>query len=169
MDSNSLTPLLLLWVLILTLLIGVALRRPSCGLVISYCFQMWMLYWLGALIHAFPWSDLPETDLVVLGFQQATWGIAAFAAGAIMVAPALGKAMLGKDVPETLPEEWEVEMDPAAARRCLKMGLISYFILAPTIGRLRGLNAVAATSAQLVVAGCCLQSWMAWHKDGKAG
>jgi hypothetical protein len=169
MDSNSLTPLLWSWVFVLFPLIGWALRRPSSGLVVSYCFQMWMLYWLAALIHALPWAQLPETDLVVLGFQQATWGIAAFAVGAIVAGPALGKAMLGKGVPQTLPEELHVEMDPAVARRYLKMGLISYFILSPTIGRLRGLNAISATAAQLVVAGCCLQSWMAWHRSGKAG
>jgi hypothetical protein len=171
MDSNSLTPLLFLWVLIFVPLIAMALRRPSCGLVISYCFQMWMLYWLGALIHALPWAELPETDLVELGFQQATFGIAAFAAGVVLAAPALGKAILGKDIVQTLPDALQVEpeMDTSAARRFLKMGLISYFILAPTIGRLKGLNAVSAAAAQLVVAGSCLQAWMAWHRSGKAG
>jgi hypothetical protein len=169
MDNKGLMPLLWLWVLILLPLIGWALRRPSSGLVLSYCFQMWMLYWLGALIHALPWSDLPETDLVVLGFQQATWGMAAFAVGAIVAGNALGKAMVGKNIPQPLPDPSQVEMDPAAAGRYLKMGLISYFILSPTVGRLRGLNAISATAAQLVVAGCCLQAWMAWHRIGKAG
>ncbi len=169
MDSSALPPLLWAWVLILFTVIYVVLRRPSCGLVMSYCFQMWMLYWVGALIHALPWADLPETDLTVLGFQQATWGIGAFAVGVIAVGTRLGKAIAGKGVSESLSDETQVEMDPAAARRILMMGMISYFILGPTIGRFRGMNALPAAASQLVVAGSCLQAWMAWHKSGKAG
>ena len=168
MDSNSLTPLLWTWGFIILPLLYLVVRRPSSGLVASYCFQMWMLYWLGALIHVFPWAELPETDHVELGFQQATWGIAAFAVGVVAFGPLLGRAMLGKGVPETVPEGFQVEMDPAIARRYIKMGLISYFILAPTVGRINGLNGVGSAASQLVVAGCCLQSWIAWNRGGKA-
>jgi len=169
MDKGSLTPLLWLWVLLLVPFIAAMLRRRSCGLVISFCFQMWMLYWLGALIHALPWSELPETDLVVLGFRQATLGMCAFAVGVLACGTGLGKAIVGRNVPLTPPEPSEVEMDPAAPRRFLKLGLISYFLLAPTLGRIPGMNALPAAASQLVVAGCCLQAWMAWHKEGKPG
>jgi hypothetical protein len=167
MDSNPLTPLLWSWVLILLPLTFVVLRRPSCGLVLSYCFQMWMLYWLGALIHTFPWSDLPDTDLVLLGFQQATWGIAAFAIGVIMAGPAIGTKMLGNT--QMPPAGFEPEMDITKARRYIMMGLISYFIIRPTLGRIPGLNAVPASASELVVTGCCLQAWMAWKSSGKPG
>jgi len=167
MDSDSLPPLLWAWGFIVIPLLYLVVRRPCSGLVASYCFQMWMLYWLGALIHVFPWSELPDTDHVVLGFQQATWGMAAFAAAAIIAGPALGRLMLGKGVPETVPEGFQVEMDPASARRYIKIGLISYFILAPTVGRINGLNGVGAAASQLVVTGCCLQSWIAWQRGGK--
>src|SRR5579863_9330545 len=124
MDSNSLTPLLLAWGFIVIPLLYVVARRPCSGLVASYCFQMWMLYWLGALIHVFPWAQLPDTEYVVLGFQQATWGIAAFAAGTLMAGPALARTMLGKGVPENVPQGFQVEMEPASARRYIKIGLI---------------------------------------------
>jgi hypothetical protein len=169
MGEPSSVPLLFAWGVILIPLIWVTLRRPSCGLVISFCFQMWMLYWLGALIHAFPWAELEDTEHVVLGFQQATWGLAAFALGVIAAGPALGAALLGPGVPHKVPDGFRVEMDPARARRYIKIGLISYFIIRPTIGSISGLTAVAVAASQLVVTGCCLQSWMAWNRAGKAG
>lgn len=128
-----------------------------------------MLYWLGALIHAFPWADLPETDFVVLGFQQATWGLAAFTVGLLVASKSLGKAILGRGVREPAGDGSDVEMDLAKARKYLMLGLVSYFILAPTIGRIKGLNALAAVTSQMVVSGACLQAWMVWHRSGKAG
>jgi hypothetical protein len=169
MDSAGLTPLLWEWVLILVPLLYIVMRRPSSGLVASYCFQMWMLYWLGAVIHVFPWAELPDTDYVALGFQQATWGMAAFAVGAIVAGPVFGGAMLGKGVPKRVPDGFQAGMDPAIARKYIMMGLISYFILGPTLGHISGLQAAPAAASQLVVTGCCLQSWMAWHREGKAG
>jgi hypothetical protein len=168
-DSAPLVPLLYLWILILGVIVFVVLKRPSCGLAMSYCFQMWMLYWLGALIHVFPWSELPETEYVVLGFQQATWGIAAFAIGLIVASKPLGKAILGKKTPEPTGDGSNIEMDLMKARKYISLGLISYFVLAPTIGRLRGFNALPAAASQLVVSGCCLQAWMVWHRSGKSG
>jgi hypothetical protein len=169
MGDPSTTPLLIVWAVILFPLLWVTLRRQSCGLVFSYCFQLWMLYWLGALIHAFPWADLEDTEHVVLGFQQATYGLAAFALGVIAAGPAFAEAMLGLGVPRKVPDGFQVEMDPSRARRYIKIGLIAYFILKPTVGRIPGLTAAVVAASQLVVTGCCLQSWMAWNKDGKAG
>jgi hypothetical protein len=169
MGSDGLTPLLWAWGLILGPLFFVLMRRPSAGLVASYCFQMWMLYWLGAVIHAFPWAQLPDTEYVVVGFQQATFGMAMFAFGALAAGPGLARAMMGKGVPKNVPEDFAVEMDPARARKYITMGLISYFLLGPILGRIPGLQAVPAAASQLVVSGCCLQSWMAWHREGKAG
>ena len=168
-DSGALLRLLWEWGFILIPLLYIVMRRPSSGLVASYCFQMWMLYWLGAVIHTFPWADLPDTEYVVKGFEQATWGMAAFAVGAIVIAPGFARAMMGNTVPREVPDGFEAEMDPAKARKYITMGLISYFILRPTLGRITGFQAVPAAASQLVVTGCCLQSWMAWHKDGKAG
>lgn len=168
MDSG-LTLLLAEWGLILGILLAVVLSRPGAGLVASYCFQMWMLYWLGGAIHALPWVELPDTEHVVLGFTQATWGIAAFAIGALVAGPALSGVMLKTGVPRNVPDGLPVDMDATKARKYITMGLISYFFLRPTIGRIAGLNAVPMAASQLVVSGCCLQSWMAWHKNGKPG
>jgi hypothetical protein len=169
MDSSQLIPLLWVWGLILLPLIALVMRRPGCGLVASFCFQMWMFYWLGGLIHAFPWADLENLDLTLLGFQQATYGLAAFAVGVLIAGPALGGMMLGKQASQTPPAAFELDLDMTKPRRYIRMGLISYFILIPTIGRYPGMKAVPTAASQLVVTGCCLQAWIAWHKSGKPG
>jgi hypothetical protein len=169
MDSNPLVPLLWAWAFILLPLIVLVLRRPGCGLVPSFCFQMWMLYWLSALIHVFPWSELPGTEETTLGFQQATYAVAAFAVGVALAGPVLAGAMLGTGVPHKPPAGFEPEMDVTKARKYIMMGLISYFVLTPTIGRIQGFNAIPVAVSQLVVTGSCLQAWMAWHRSGKPG
>src|SRR5215813_9692943 len=89
-------PGLCVWVVALLYLVRQTWRQPSSGLILAYCFQMWMLHWIGGLIHALPWADLPESDFVALGFQQSTYGIASFALGAGLLGTRVGKAIVAK-------------------------------------------------------------------------
>jgi nitrate reductase NapE component len=162
MDKAQFTPLLAAWIAILVPLVVISWRSRSVGLVAAYCFQMWMFYWLGTALHAFPWSELDEDEAVFLGFQQATYAVAAFAAGALLLGPLLGRFVLGKMRPEP-----SGAADSSIPRRYTICGLIAYFVLAPTIGRLPGMNAIPAVASQLVVIGCCLQCWLAWHLRGR--
>jgi hypothetical protein len=163
-DKSVFVPLLAAWGIALAPLIYVTFRRPASGFVASYCFQMWMFYWLGALVHSFPWSDLPDSDAVADGFRQATFGILAFAAGVLLLGPALGKAILHKQ-----GTDGESSVDPRMPRKYITAGLISYFVLAPTIGRIPGLNAVPMIGSQLIIVGLCLRCCLAWRRSGNAG
>lgn len=164
MDKSVFFPLLAMWGAAIIPLVYVTFRRPSSGFVASYCFQMWMLYWLCAMIRALPWSDLPDSDLVAEGFRQATFGILAFSAGALLLGPALGKAILSKQ--GTLVED---VVDPQMPRKLITAGLVSFFVLTPTLGRIPGLQAVPAIGSQLVVVGLCLRCWRASRTSGTAG
>jgi hypothetical protein len=163
MDKSQFIPLLAAWIVIFVPLVIICWRSRSVGLIAAYCFQMWMFYWLGTALHAFPWSELNEDEAVFLGFQQATYAIAAFAAGALLLGPLLSKSILVKMRPEPAGPA-----DSSIARRYTVCGLVAYFVLAPTIGRLPGMNAIPAAASQLVVIGCCLQCWMAWHLKGRS-
>jgi hypothetical protein len=164
-DKSTLIPFLVLWGVAIAPLLYQVGRLPSCGLVAGYLFQMWMLHWIGALVHAFPWSELPDTELVAAGLEESTVAIIAFAVGAIVAGPALSRAMLGKSPVLTRIGE----LDSKIPRTYILMGIISYFVLAPTIGQFPGLNAVPAAGSQLVIVGCCLMCWNAWHRKGKTG
>lgn len=163
MDKSQFTPLLAAWIVILIPLFIAGWRSRSVGLVGAFCFQMCMFYWLGAALHALPWSELDGDDAVFLGFQQATCAMAAFAAGALLLGPSLGKSILGKVRPEP-----PGSIDSSVPRRYAICGLVAYFVLAPTIGRVPGMNAIPAAASQLVVIACCLQCWFAWHLKGRA-
>jgi hypothetical protein len=137
-------------------------RQPSSGLILAYCFQMWMLHWIGGLIHALPWADLPESDFVALGFRQSTYGIAAFAVGAAFLGTRLGTAMIGKT------DEKSSIASSDLPRIYVIVGVVFYFALAPILGKIRGLNFLPAIGSQFVIVGCCLSCWRAWHKSGRA-
>ena len=163
MEKSQFTPLLAAWIVVLVPLFIAGWRSRSVGLVAAFCFQMWMFYWLGAALHALPWSELDEDEAVLLGFQQGTYAMAAFAAGALLLGPGLGKTILGRIRPEPAGA-----IDFSVPRRYTICGLVAYFVLAPTIGSIPGMNAIPACASQLVVVGCCLQCWLAWHLKGRA-
>ena len=58
-----------------------SLEGAGAGLMLAYCFQMIMLYWIGAAVHVLPWADLPDDRPGLLGLQQSTYAVIAFAMG----------------------------------------------------------------------------------------
>ena len=159
-DSTDLAPYLILWIFALALLVWKTWRKAGAGLMLAYCFQMFILYWVGAAAHVLPWSNLPSTDYVYLGFQQATWGLLSFAFGAIAIGP-----RVVKQITQKIPSQ--IAPDLRLPRAYIVYGIFSYFLLAPTLGRLKGFGAIASVGSQLVVVGCCLNCWKAWQTGGK--
>jgi hypothetical protein len=113
---------------------------------------MFLFYWIGAGIHALPWAALPETELVQAGFEQATYGLLSFVFGATCLAPVLARRLIA-----------EQTVLPGAARSLgrlyLLIGVISYFILMPLLGRLPSMSAVLSVGTQLLITGMCLLCW----------
>jgi len=161
MDSSAFVPDLFVWLVALAYLVYQTWRQPSTGLVLSYCFQLWMLYWLAGFIHALPWANLPNSDTSLQGFQQSTYGLVAFTVGASLLGPRLGRWIVAK-------RDTQMDAaDPRLARSYLIFGIVSYLALAPTVGTIAGLNWLTAIGSQFVVVGCCLACWQAWHSGGR--
>jgi hypothetical protein len=161
MEKIDLIPYLCVWAVALPLVIWQTWRAAGAGLMLAYSFQLFMLYWIGAMVHALPWAELPEDDYVYLGIQQSTYAVVAFALGSVALGPWLAKRFQkGRAQEQIVP-------DLGLPRAYITYGIVSYFILAPTIGRVSGFNAVAAVGSQLVVVGCCLNCWKAWNTGGK--
>jgi hypothetical protein len=159
LEKADFLPYLAVWAIILAIVIWQTWRNAGAGLVLSYCFQLFLLHWLGAIMHALPWSELPQTELTFLGFQQSTHAIAAFAFGSLVLAPFLAKRLESR-------QQRAASASPKLARTYILFGALSYFVLAPTLGRLSGFSAIAAVGSQLVVVGCCLRCWNAWNSKG---
>jgi hypothetical protein len=139
---------------------------------LSYVCQMLMLYWVGAWMHAFPWGDLEGSttngvaslwslEVVFLGLQQSTYAIVAFTVGALAIGPLVANGLPTRQRIPTVPDE-------QLPRLYILYGIGSYMIMAPTLGKVHGFNAIGAVGAQLVVVGCCLNCWRAWWKGGTA-
>lgn len=154
-DKLEFLPYLTIWLVVLAFVVWLnwtRFPRRGVGLVLSYCFQLWLLYWVGAVIHALPWSELPNTGLVFLGLQQSTYALVAFVVGSLAGSFLIQKRSSADERPVTVP-------DARLPWTYVISGMACYGILLPTIGRLPSLMALTAVGQQLVVVGCCLKAW----------
>jgi hypothetical protein len=156
--KQELIPYLAVWVLLLTWVARRASGRPEtgAGVVLAYVFQMWLLYWIGAAIHALPWSLLPDTEVTLLGFEQATIAMGMFLLGCALSPGGSRKA-----------DGWtagELRAQGGASLPLLYVlaGLVFSAILSRVIGSLPSLNALTAVGQQMIVVGLCLGVWAAW-------
>jgi hypothetical protein len=152
--------LYVVWPLVTAILIARSWRGHSAGLALTYSFQLWLFYWLGAFVHALPWAELPDTDVVNLGFEQATYGLAAFVGGCLAVLPIVGARLSGRARVTYAP-------DPKLSQAYVVAGLIGYLLM-PVLNRLPSMNAVSAVATQLIVVGISLGCWKAWLDRSRA-
>jgi hypothetical protein len=158
--QGELVKYLLAWLPLLGALVASSWKRGSqgVGLALAASFQFWLLYWLGAFLHALPWTSLPQTDLSLLGFEQATYALTALAIGCLS-----GKAVERRFLHARSPRLYSPH--PQLPGLYMAAGVCAYVILSPTIGRLPTLNALTAVATQLTVVGLCLGTWKA-HREG---
>jgi hypothetical protein len=159
-QDNELIVYLVAFAVALAVIVHQTWRNPGAGLLLAYAFQLGMFYWAGAFVHALPWADLEQGDMVLLGFKQGTYAIAAFAAGAVILGPSVLKGVLAKR------KMTGSSADPRLPRAYILYGILFYFVLKPTLGQVKGFNAISAVGAQLAVVGCCLLAWKAWCQGG---
>src|SRR5215471_20481368 len=129
MDSPSLIPYLVVWAIAIMLVVWQTWRTSGAGLMLAYCFQMLMLYWVGAAVHILPWAALPDSDQVARGFQQCTYAAVAFAVGSLVLGSWLVKLLTGNQLEQSTP-------NPGLPRAYIVYGICSYFVLAPTLGKI---------------------------------
>lgn len=159
MDPRSeLLPYLLLWagVLIYLVVRSWTARGQGVGIVLAYCFQLWLLYWVGALIHALPWAFLPDAEFVVAGFRQATFALLAFAAGSTLIGPKVAARFTSRG------RSGGSTPSPLLPVAYMIAGVVSFTVLAPLLGRLPSFAALTSLGAQLILVGLCLACWRAW-------
>jgi hypothetical protein len=159
MDKSDLIPYLCVWAAAAIVIVWQTWRNFGAGLVLSYCFQLFLLYWIGGAIHALPWSDLPQLDFVILGMQKSTYAMVAFGLGTLVFGPGIASRMQSRAHAAVIP-------NPKLPQYYMSLGLAFFFVVGPTLGRLQGLNAVAAAGAQLVIVGISLNCWRAWSAGG---
>jgi hypothetical protein len=127
----------------------------SIGIPFAFIFSMAFQYFFGAVTNI--WYDNPEKNLILLGLEQVTYGVMAFAIGSIIIAPTLARRMgfSWLKVPIQKP-------DLGFAQAYIYLGLIFSFVFIPLLGNIPSVRAVVTSGSNLLLIGLCLSCWNAW-------
>lgn len=153
------------WLILLWLVIGVAtiwtrwrIGRPGVGLVTAYLIYLAWIHWVPAVLYILPWYwPLNSTEIVAFGFEQSLVGVTGFALGAIGFSIWRHRTGASSEVHAT-PAASADQRLPALL---FWLGLLSYFVLTPLLGRLPTIGAAATVLSNLIYAGVVLVWWQA--------
>lgn len=153
--------LVLVWVATALLILYLLWKRKlqGTGLILAYLMNLGLIHWLGAVIYLFPWYQNLDLNVVEAGFVQATYGVVAFAVGVLFLAPIVMRMF---QFPPSVGAARKP--NPRLPKAYIAVGLVSYFVLMPILGRLPTLTALISASWNLVVVGFSLACWKAWHQ-----
>jgi len=150
-----------LWIALIGIILFFRWKKSAVGvgLVFAYLIHFWINHWVGSLVYVFPWCSLKGYDVTVLGLQQSVYGLLAFAVGSVAVAPFLIKVFrISK------PKASYFVPHPKLPLQYIAIGLLSFFVLGPLIGRIPTVNALVSVGVQLLIVGLCLACWKAWRE-----
>ena len=159
MDTSKFSELLLIWIVILVFLTLMRSRRntPGTGLTVVYLLNLSLIHWLGAAIYVLPAYQNHDSRLTELGFEQTTYGVAAFAFGALVFTPLLAKRLRSSQ---------DHRPNPRLPLAYIAVGVIFYMLSSTFLGHLPTAMAIVSTGQELVVVGVCLCCWKAWVEGG---
>lgn len=162
--ETNLTLLILVWIATALLVLYLLWKRKlhGAGLILAYLLNLGLIHWLGAATYLLPWYWNHDIDVVEAGFVQATYGVVAFAAGVLFIAPIATRVF-------QFPPSAGVPRQPDARlpKTYIAVGFVSYFVLMPILGGLPTLTALLSAAWNLVVVGFALACWKAWHERGR--
>ena len=153
---------IMLWMLAVVVVAAVRLRlyQRSTGLVLAYMANLWLIHWPAALTYLFPETAGVEAERVITGFRYSTLGILGFAAGSVLIAPFLVRIL---EPPRSHTDAAERRLpDARLPFTYVLIGLASYLVLTPLLGRIPTVSALVGATAQLIIAGFCLGLWYFW-------
>jgi hypothetical protein len=157
--SASLGIWVVLWAAIagLVVLVRMGSRTAGVGLVTAYLLDFAMNHWLGGAIYLQPEYARSDPNVVAIGFQQATFAVAAFGLGSLLLGPILVRLL---PAPPARPVTADAR---PPARTIIVVGLASMLVLLPLAPKVPTLSALLAQGLSLVIVGLGLACWTAWH------
>jgi hypothetical protein len=160
MDDSKLSQWLALWMVVVFIIALVRSRQNSmtCGLILAYVFDLWLIHWAAPCFYLLPWYHGADVRLVEAGLEQSFYGIAAFAFSSLFLAPFLMRIGL---LPRRTVEVHEPDRKLPIAY--VVTGAIFYMLLTTALGSLPTATAIISTGQQLIVVGVGLCCWQAWR------
>ena len=144
---------IILWVAAVLVVAGVRMRlhQRSTGLVLAYMANLWLIHWPAALTYLFPETAGAEAERVIIGFHYSTLGVLGFAAGAVLIAPFLVRVL---EPPRSHSAAAERRLpDARLPLTYVLIGIGSYLVLTPLLGRIPTVSALVGATTQLIIAG----------------
>lgn len=167
MTSSPLFAPIVLWIVFAILVVAVRTRthQMSVGLVMAYLANLWLIHWPAALTYLFPWFEPPDIAEVTAGFQQSFYAVIGLTIGILIVAPVLTKTL---EPPRSHTVEAERRLPDARLPYIyVLVGIFSYLVATPILGRIPTVSAIASGTNQFIVVGFCLLLWHFWFTDRK--
>jgi hypothetical protein len=158
--SDNLGAWVVAWAVIAAIIVLARARTQAAdaGLVAAFLISFAMNHWLGAAIYLTPEYIRSDPNIVAIGFQLATLGVAAFGIGSVLLAPWLMRLL-----PRPGPG---VKVSPPGqqpTRTIIVFGLLLMLILLPLARKVPTLTAILAEGLSVVVVGLGLACWNAWQ------
>jgi hypothetical protein len=157
MDTNKLSELLLVWLVVLAVVAVVRMRRktPAAGLTMAYLANLSLIHWMGAANCVLPAFHGEGSRFTELGFEQSLYGVAAFAFGGLVLTPLLASK-------GWLPRPKQVlRADSRLPKAYIAAGVVFYLMSSTSLGQLPTARAIVTGGQQLVLAGLVLCCWEA--------
>lgn len=146
-------------------------KIPSVGLSFAYLVTISMIHFVGGLIYSFPWYQPKSASViqsganytqVLAGFIETVYGLIGFCFGSIILASWLLSTFQPKWLNQ-VPQQPDLQLP----NNVLKLGLIFMIIIAPTIGRIPGLQGFSVAGVYLILVGLCLSCWREWYQGNR--
>jgi hypothetical protein len=166
-DTVSLTDLAI-WITVIVLLTCINYWRGRPGfLVYAYLSLFFVNHWLGAMVHASPWTPFADHTNTVIGFRESTYALISFAVGALLM-PAYSSR--SKPAPrDEGAEDGPIPFTGAyrVAHYYFILGIAAWIMSSMAIAEVPSLSAVISAGKQGVVFAICLKCWLAWHRGDR--
>ncbi len=154
--------LLVAWVAAATM-IGIVRHRHKAlgvGLVPAYILSLASIHWLGAAVYLAPAFSYRDPTVMLVGFEQSTYGVLAFVLGSLAGWPLISStARRTRPVDATAPLD-----DPRVAGTYALLGVLCYGAAVTGLSVVPTLSAVVNAGQQLMVLALCLAAWHAWRR-----
>jgi hypothetical protein len=143
--------------------IGIVRHRreaPGVGLVPAYLLSLAAIHWFGAAVYLAPAFSYRDPTIMLVGFEQSTYGLLAFALGSLAGWPLISSAARrGRPAEATVRPG-----DARLAGTYALLGVLCYGAAVTGLSFLPTLSAIVTAGQQLIVLALCLAAWDAWQR-----
>jgi hypothetical protein len=135
-------------------------RRMPGVLVYSYFLGIFMAHWLGAAVHASPWSQFTSSADTIAGFRVSSYGVLAFIVGTLLVPAQVvsRRGLLGSS------GAGSILVPDRIAMILVGIGATAHLLGSTPVASLPSAGAVLSAGRQCILLGVSLLCWNAWHK-----